>query len=318
MANQTYRVLEIIKRFNNNEKVCISQLQNETMWYGKNEKTIRRDLDIIKEIFRDSFHRIGGEQGCYKAITNELMENIINPESISMLVQTFNIAQRSNLFDDLNINILDKKILQKKIKESKNIYLFKSKPFENSLVDMVLFKKLEQAIYYKKKIMIKYELRGNIESFKVKPYKILFMNENFYLASEVENQKYIFTPFRIRKIKDVEIQKEIFYHHKEIDSFIKQMQTPLAIYSENYDQKLIDVVVEVDSKKAEHFRSKKYLSSQKIKEVKENGSLVLSFKVTQNMEIEELVKRWLPHIKVITPESLKKKIDRELKEYLKL
>jgi predicted DNA-binding transcriptional regulator YafY len=67
MANQTYRVLELIRRFNNNEKVCIAQLKNETMWEGKSDKTVPRDLDIIKAVFPETLHLIKGEQGCYKA-----------------------------------------------------------------------------------------------------------------------------------------------------------------------------------------------------------------------------------------------------------
>lgn len=159
MANQTYRVLEIIKRFNNNEKVCISQLQNEAMWENKSEKTIRRDLDIIKAIFPDTFHLISGEIGCYKAITNRLFANIITAQNLSLLIQTVNIAQRSNILDDLNIDNSDKKIIQKKIKESKNIYLFKSKPFENSIVDMELLRDIERSVYYKREMSIEYETR---------------------------------------------------------------------------------------------------------------------------------------------------------------
>ena len=131
MANQTYRVLELIRRFNNNEKVCIDRLQQETMWLNKTEKTIRRDLDIIKATFPDTFHLIKGEQGCYKAITNELFSNITSTENMSLLVQTFNIAQRSNLFESLEINKSDKDIIERKIKESKNTYLFKTKPSQS-------------------------------------------------------------------------------------------------------------------------------------------------------------------------------------------
>ena len=36
------------------------------------------------------------------------------------------------------------------------------------------------------------------------------------------------------------------------------------------------------------------------------------------MEIEELVKRWIPFVKVIEPKSLKEKIDSDLKKYLSL
>ena len=34
------------------------------------------------------------------------------------------------------------------------------------------------------------------------------------------------------------------------------------------------------------------------------------------MEIEELVKRWIPHIKVIKPEELKEKIAKDLEKHL--
>ena len=77
-TKQTARVLELLKRFNNGEKVCIDALQQDTLWYGKSEKTIRRDLDVIKEYFPESFELIRGghgERGCYKAVTKGVFDN---------------------------------------------------------------------------------------------------------------------------------------------------------------------------------------------------------------------------------------------------
>ena len=51
MTNQTTRVLELLKRFNDGQTVCIDALATQDLWYGKSEKTIRRDLDAIKESF---------------------------------------------------------------------------------------------------------------------------------------------------------------------------------------------------------------------------------------------------------------------------
>jgi hypothetical protein len=34
-TNQTARVLELIKRFNNGEKISIDSLSTENLWYGK-------------------------------------------------------------------------------------------------------------------------------------------------------------------------------------------------------------------------------------------------------------------------------------------
>jgi len=316
MANQTYRVLELIKRFNNNEKVCISQLQNESMWYGKSDKTIRRDLDIIKAVFPDTYHLIRGEQGCYKAITAELFSNITSADNMSLLVQTFNIAQRSNLFESLEINSSDKSIIERKIKESKNTYLFKTKPFENKSGDFELFKKLENAIYHRKQIIIDYKAKDTVEQIEAKPYKIIFMNENFYLACEVNHPDYQFSLFRISKILNAGFTKKTFHQNREITDFIKKMQTPFSRYTPDFKHHLIEVIVEVNSKKAGHFKAKKHLPSQKIMEEKENGNLVLAFTVTQEREVEELVKRWLPHMKVISPLSLAENINRDLAKYL--
>jgi len=297
MTNQTTRVLELLKRFNANQKVCIEALQNDVLWYGKSIKTIRRDLDVIKEVFPNSFELVRGDKGCYKAITREAFYNFMSKELLSLMVRAFSIAQYNELFSSIDMDKADKQIIEKKIEEHKNIYDFKSKPFENKSDNSELYQNLEFAIYHKRVIFIKYEVGEELRDFTIRPYKIVFMNENFYLISEVENQKFRVKISRISKIKEVEKSKETFYHHREIERFISQMQTPVA-------------------SKAEYFTSKNHLSSQKIVETKDNGNLILSFKVTQNMEIEELVKRWIPYIKVISPLSLKRKIEKELKDYL--
>jgi len=316
MSNQTHRVLELIRRFNNNEKVCISQLQNETMWFEKSDKTIRRDLDIIKKVFPDTFHLIRGEQGCYKAVTKSLFENITSAEQLSLLVQTLNIADRSNLFDDLNISTSDRAILEKQIKETKDIYLFKNKPFENNLADATLFKQLEQAIYHRKEIELDYKAKSEIVQHIVKPYKIVFMNENFYLTCEVDHPNYQFSPFRISKIEAIKPTGKTFHQNREILRFIKEMQTPLAKYVPNYRNHLIEVVVEVEPQKAQYFKGKKYLLSQKIVKEKEDGTLILSFSVTQEVEMMDLIKRWIPYMKVISPLSLHEKIVADLKKFI--
>lgn len=325
MTNQTARVLGLLKRFNNNEIVCISMLKKERLWQNtdgtpKSEKTIRRDLNIIKAIFSESFELVRGGQhgnGCYKAITKKVFENFLSPKNISFMAQTFNLARRNSLFESFDIDDTDKSIIKNKLKEYDKIYEFKNRPFENKINDYDLIKSLENAIKYSKYIVIDYEVNGKIQKIEIKPYKILFMNENFYLASEVEDKPYLFSPFRISKIHKVTNTSKTFHKDYDIVDFIKSIQTPFAVYNKDYKSHLITVLLEVDSSKAEYFKSKKYLLSQEIVEEKENGNLVIKYEITQNLEIEELIYKWMPHIKVIEPLNLKNKIEKQLKSYLK-
>ncbi len=323
-TNQTARVLELLRRFNKGETVCIEALQNDDMWIGdngkpKSEKTIRRDLDVLDKFFPNAFELIrgaAGERSCYRALTNKSIENLLNPESLSLLVQTFNMAQRSDMFDRFNISIDDKRILEKKISETNKLYEFKNKPFETKKDDFVIFKKLELMIRLQKHITITYQVGSEKKVWEVKPYKIVFINENFYLACEIETENLEFAMYRISKIVSIEDTKKTFQKNLTIENFIKDMQTPFALYSPDYKSKLIKVVIEVDSSKAFFFNAKNYFKSQKKLATLENGNILIQFEVTQFKEIEPFIKSWLPDVKIIEPLSFKEDIENQLRNYV--
>lgn len=316
-TNQTTRVLALLKKFNEGQQVSIEKLQQEDMWYGKSERTIGRDLKVIKELFPDSFELVRGETSYYKALTTKSFENFMKPEILSLMVQTFNMASRSDMFERFDLDDADKKIISKKVKELEGIYEFKSKPFENAKADNEIFKILESRIKARKCIILEYPHLGKMTKTEVRPYKILFINENFYLACEVEHEEYQFSLYRISKIKTIEDIPKTYNKNLEIEYFIKDIQTPFPIYKQNYKEHLVTIKLAVNSTKAFFFKSKNYLKSQKILETKEDGTLIVEYKVTQEYEVEELIKKWLPYVKVIEPLSLKNKIENELKEYLK-
>lgn len=333
-TSETMRVLDLIKRFNNNEKVCIGNIIEEAqydaddnipnIWLNSknepiSERTIGRTLKVLKEYFPDSFELIRGgkgEKGCYKAITKQAFDNFMQPEILSLMALTFSMASKSDLFDNFNLNEDDRKLVAKEIKNVNKVYEFKNKPFETTKADNKILKVLEHSVKHHKCIILEYPLGSKYIKVEVKPYKILFINENFYLACEVDHENYMFSMFRISKIKTIEETSKTYHENREISEFIKDIQTPFATYVPNYKRFLIDVQVEVDSKKAYFFKAKKHLKSQDIIEEKEDGSLLVDFKVTQEMEVETLIKSWLPYVKVISPLSLKEKIEEELKTYL--
>jgi predicted DNA-binding transcriptional regulator YafY len=276
---------------------------------------------VIKEYFPDSFELIRGgkgEKGCYKAITKEVFSNFMDKDTIALMVQTFNIAQRNNVLKSLDIDDADKKIIESKIKKSKDCYEFITKPYETKKGDVKLLKEIESAINYKRYTTVIYKVGATLKEYKVKPYKIVFINENFYLACENTDEEYPFTIFRMININSIKLHTKTFHKNPDIEEFIKYMQTPFSKYTPNFRMHLIEVIVEVQKSKARLFRAKKHLASQKEVETKEDGTLVLSFKVTQEREMEELVKKWIPYMNVVSPPSLKQKIEDDLKKYLNI
>ena len=336
-TKQTKRVLELINRFNNGEKVCIDGLRQaakeaydfsgsvtDKLWFNESttkpmsDKSVRRDLDIVKSHFPRAFELITTEKGCYKSLNRKMFDNFLNPEALSLMIQTFTIAQRNNMFDSFDISEEDKQILNKKAKEKSKVYEFKNKPFENVEKEKKYFHILEENIKNRKKLFIKYEENsGQVVDIEVKPYKIIFMNDNFYVGCAVDND-YLYSTYRISKILEIKEVGKRFDFDPRIEEYIKEgIQTPFSSYSQNYREKMIKVVLEVDKERAYHFKVKKHLTSQKIIEEKEDGSLLVGYLVTQEREMQELVKKWIPYVKVIEPETLKKSIVSELEYYLK-
>ena len=318
-TNPQARVLELLRRFNDGQKICLEAMAYDPMWEGKSEKTLRRDLDVIKEYFPESFELIrGGEKGCYKAITKDIFSNFMDKDTLALMVQTFNIAQRNNILEGLSISKDDKRIIDSKIKKSKECYEFITKPYETKKGDVQLLKEIERAITWKRYATIIQKEKSGEKEYEIKPYKIVFMNENFYLACENTDIEHPFSIFRISNIQEIKLHTKTFHLNPDIESFIKELQTPFPKYTPNYRTHMIEVLVEVDSKKARFFKLKKFLPSQKIVQTKDDGSLLLAFRVTQEIEMEELVKKWIPYMRVIEPLSLKEKIESDLKQYLSL
>jgi hypothetical protein len=176
--------------------------------------------------------------------------------------------------------------------------------------------KIASSINNKTMILVNYFVNGESIIFdNVIPYKILYLNGNHYLACKVDTA-YQFTLFRVLKIRAINKSTNTFKYNQNMLDFIDYIQTPFSKYSDNFKDTMIKVKVEIDKSKASFFEIRKHLDSQKIIERKENGNIIVSFLVTQELEMEELIKKWIPYIKVLVPTSLDEKIKSDIKQYL--
>lgn len=281
----------------------------ETKEQFESNDTLKSDIKSLRRIKKVHFNLNPGfiklsTIHSFKGFESPTVFLIVHPEDNEELIYTAFTRSKFNLMIFIN--------------EESRFYNFFNMELitdKNSKDDDVI-NMLKDAINKKRIINYEYELNGNIRQQKdIKPYKILFMNDNYYLASEVNNE-YRYSMFRINNISNVQIQNFEFEFDYDLLDFIVNIQTPFAKYKENYKEHLMKVIVEVDKSKTKFFETKKFLPSQEILDKKENGNYLVSFEVTQELEIEDLIKKWIPFIKIIEPLTLKDKIIKDIKIYL--
>ncbi|MEJ2437507.1 MAG: WYL domain-containing protein [Sulfurovaceae bacterium] len=188
-----YRTIEILKELNAGKKLCVTNLATA---YEVSDRTIRRDFELIKELFGDFMSKEGE---CYQAYKKVLLEEVLNATDLMTLaniVNLFGIIQKESLISEKT---------QALIEQSMSVYDFKSRPFEN-VKDREILKKLEHSIKFKKEIKIRYRTERAITQDRFQPYKILFLNENFYLVG-INSSKNTVEYRRVTMIEEVEYTK---------------------------------------------------------------------------------------------------------------
>ncbi|MEN4054204.1 WYL domain-containing transcriptional regulator [Sulfurimonas sp. NWX79] len=219
---------------------------------------------------------------------------------VSLSLSQFNHV---NNLDKISNNILKKLLYPNFI----NPYYIKQEELENLNIDSKIIKTIEKAIQQQYIITVIFE---NL-TVAVEPYKIANFDGFWYLfAKELESNK--IKTFMISKIYDV-LTTDIIYKtpRAQINQTLEHTHSAWFEDGKNYE-----VVIKVYPEIAHYFKKKNFLQSQKtIKEFKD-GSLYISFEVTHDEDIDNIIKAWLPHIEVIKPEYFKKKIIQELEQYL--
>jgi predicted DNA-binding transcriptional regulator YafY len=290
-----YRTIEILKNLNEGKKLCVTRLAEE---YEVSDRTIRRDFELIKELFGDFMSKEGE---CYQAYKKVLLQEVLcatDLMTLANIVNLFGVTQKESLVSDKTKAL---------IKKSMSVYEFKSRPFEG-VKNYEIVKKLEHAIKFNKVIRIRYRTERFLSESNFHAYKILFLNENFYMVGE-NISKNSFEFRRVSMIEEVEYKSKSFSPHADIQKFIKNIQTPWASFGRE------DTVVKLRVNKSirRYFILKQYLPSQKVTKNYENGDILVEYTISNIREIEELIVKWLPRIEIISPQRFKKQLQKTLK-----
>lgn len=77
-----------------------------------------------------------------------------------------------------------------------------------------------------------------------------------------------------------------------------------------------EVLIKVDSTVANYFLRRALLPEQELTKTCDDGSLIIATTVADDIQILPIIKYWMPHLKIISPEHLHQKILEDIDTYL--
>jgi len=153
---------------------------------------------------------------------------------------------------------------------------------------------------------VEYETEKKYLFKNLRPHKIVFAEGNWYLVTHDDSEFNGGVKFlRLNFIKNVTIHSKTFKKNRDVLAYIQSFQSLMSAF----DKPKFEVVVFVDGKVERYFKTKKFLDSQTVvKDTKEG--LILRYYINNENEILFLAKKWIPHMKIISPSYLQEKLEK--------
>lgn len=210
----------------------------------------------------------------------------------------------------------DREDIEKMIKKDEGIFLFRTNPYENISDTGKFFSLLKHAVKEREYLDIQYKYTDTIHYKSIKPLKLIFSEDNWYVAIEYNSGLIL---LRVSFIQNV--QKSQNKNHfqpnvpKKYSDYFTTMQNSMSL--QNSDKET--AVLRASKKVSIYFKKdmKPFFISQRFIGEDDEGCITFEVTYTQPLEILPFVKKWLPDIEVISPNSLKEVFRNDLKDALK-
>ena len=284
----SYRLAEILTRLNSGEKLTVKGLAQD---YETHPRTIFRDFNerlafLPFEIEGDSYFLPASYLGK------------LNYQDIKNFAQISGIG---SLYPKL-----DKSFLREILDSRANaVYSAKGYFFEDASLFSDSLSVLKEAIRECRQIEFLYKNELRV----VQPYRIVHHHGCWYLAAVAQGTLRAYRLSRISQLKSLQ-EFAVF----ELDeAILKQLENEESIW---FGQEKQEIILSVHGDVALHFKQRQLLPEQLVIKALDDGGLLISSKISHVTQILPLVRYWIPHLKIVNPESLQQQLEAELKGYL--
>lgn len=286
-----YRLAQMLVKLNQGEKLDPVTLADE---FGVNLRTIQRDLNE-----RFAYLPLQKTDGRY-----HLDATFLGKLSTKDIERFASLAGVRGLFPSLSDEFL-RDIFDSRVQEA---LLIKGHHYENLAGKEQAFRVLEKAIVARQNVAFDYlKPEGSKSYVSVSPYKLLNLKGIWYLAA-LDGDK--LKTFSFTKIEKLKLLDATFAWSKEIDAKLAMEDGIWFTESQH------EVVLKVSADVAGYFKRRKLIANQVIEKELADGGLLISAKVGHPNQVLPIIRYWMPHIRIISPDSWQQDLEQGIREYL--
>ena len=141
----------------------------------------------------------------------------------------------------------------------------------------------------------------------VAPFKLVNHKGIWYLAGRDGEKLKTFSFAKIERVRMLETQ---FAADPTVE---KTLRDEDGIW---LGEEKREIVLKVSAEVAGYFKRRKLIANQVIEKELEDGGLIVSAKVGHVNQVLPIVRYWIPHLRIISPEGLQGELERELARYV--
>jgi len=294
---QHQRHSHILERLHNGETLSISKLARE---WSVSDKTLQRDF---KKLMEGHYGVVKAEDGKRFTLSKKFHTSKSADTAIKML---------DSLSSDIGGEFYTKaQSALHKLQRYIDSPFYTRIDVENISDKLDLVEDLEYAISKQKMLTFSYkrwykpdEIKTYIE---VKPYKIIIFDGFWYLLTQYKEH---IIKFYLKEIRELQILDKTFTHEEKL---LDRMNRAINIWF-NPKAEPFDVTLLLARTAIPYFE-RKPITGQYLKRNRD-GTAELTLSITDKKEVFEILKKWLPQVKVIEPYALQEEFEGMLKSYL--
>lgn len=305
VAERILRLAKMLRYFLERDEVYTTNMAAD---FSTTTRTIQRDLLALRKA---GFPIHEKRMGCH-CLDKSIISNLRNYEEseLALIVAVRDmVRQLGKPFGD-NADTIFNRLSD--YTDCRPVFVKLDEPirFPRKTVD-----KIVEGINEKK--FLQFEYKGNMKEahpVTVEPYRTAYFDGFWYLIARDSSDDRI-KKYALDKISGITALKNKRFKKipDDIDDILKSSVNVWFTTNRN-----IRVTIEVDSLWADYFKRRgNILPLQETAEERPDGSLIINFMACNTEEISMCVKPWLPHVRIIKPESVKISLLNEFSDWIK-